>query len=366
MTHEGSSVRINCVRQQPSTDETVQQPPLQADATTNHLNVFCVPAGAGRPAGRYAPRLLCVSSVRACCWIADAGANSVSCAAFAAVAAGLHTSLCDAAATATPAADSPPSPAAASCCKSHLPTPLLPALPALQARQEHAGPAAGQERLCGAAPRRPGALPAQAGRAPGGGRLRGGWAGEGCRQLSEGLRQGCEALLSPCPASDCHTTCHYTHSHPEACNPLWSPSALIPKQELRVFLETEGSLATSLAWQQLQPTRGTLVEGIARLPRQLIGARTRGCLLCSSALTTGRSTTCSCQCAHAFGCPLPQAPNSQPTHQPPDKRRLPPLPHSRLRAQRSIHGGGAAERQEHERPAATLPGAGGAHAAGGR
>ncbi|PRW57356.1 sorting nexin 2B [Chlorella sorokiniana] len=43
-------------------------------------------------------------------------------------------------------------------------------------------------------------------------------------------------------------------------------------EELRVFLEAEGSLATSLAWQQLQPTRGSLAEGIARLPRQLIGS----------------------------------------------------------------------------------------------
>lgn len=39
-----------------------------------------------------------------------------------------------------------------------------------------------------------------------------------------------------------------------------------------MFLEAEGSLASSLEWQQLQPARGTLVEGIARLPRQLIGA----------------------------------------------------------------------------------------------
>lgn len=43
-------------------------------------------------------------------------------------------------------------------------------------------------------------------------------------------------------------------------------------EELRVFLEAEGSLASSPAWQQLQPTRGTLLEGIGRLPRQLIGS----------------------------------------------------------------------------------------------
>lgn len=39
-----------------------------------------------------------------------------------------------------------------------------------------------------------------------------------------------------------------------------------------MFLEAEGALASSLAWQQIQPARGTLVEGIARLPRQLIGS----------------------------------------------------------------------------------------------
>ena len=44
-------------------------------------------------------------------------------------------------------------------------------------------------------------------------------------------------------------------------------------QELRVFLEAEGSLGDSLQWQQLQPVRGGLLEGISRLPRQLIGAR---------------------------------------------------------------------------------------------
>ncbi|KAL4859717.1 5'-3' exoribonuclease 2 [Chlorella vulgaris] len=42
-------------------------------------------------------------------------------------------------------------------------------------------------------------------------------------------------------------------------------------EELRVFLEAEGSLGSSFQWQQLQPARGTLIEGISRLPRQLIG-----------------------------------------------------------------------------------------------
>ncbi|PSC68192.1 sorting nexin 2A [Micractinium conductrix] len=43
-------------------------------------------------------------------------------------------------------------------------------------------------------------------------------------------------------------------------------------EELRVFLETEGNLAGSFPWQQLQPLRGSLLEGIGRLPRQLIGS----------------------------------------------------------------------------------------------
>ena len=42
--------------------------------------------------------------------------------------------------------------------------------------------------------------------------------------------------------------------------------------ELRVFLTAEGSLASSFHWQQLQPFRGSLVEGVARLPRQLLGS----------------------------------------------------------------------------------------------
>ena len=42
-------------------------------------------------------------------------------------------------------------------------------------------------------------------------------------------------------------------------------------QELRVFLEAEDSLATSFEWAQLQPMHGTILEGVARLPRQLFG-----------------------------------------------------------------------------------------------
>ena len=53
------------------------------------------------------------------------------------------------------------------------------------------------------------------------------------------------------------------------CYCYWLVTAV---QELRVFLEAEGSLAGNFHWQQLQPMRGTLLEGISRLPRQLIGA----------------------------------------------------------------------------------------------
>ena len=44
-------------------------------------------------------------------------------------------------------------------------------------------------------------------------------------------------------------------------------------QELRVFLEAEGALAASCAWQQLQPMASSILEGVARLPKQLLGAR---------------------------------------------------------------------------------------------
>lgn len=43
-------------------------------------------------------------------------------------------------------------------------------------------------------------------------------------------------------------------------------------EEFRVFLTAEGSLASSFPWQQLQPLKGSLMEGVARLPRQLLGA----------------------------------------------------------------------------------------------
>ena len=43
-------------------------------------------------------------------------------------------------------------------------------------------------------------------------------------------------------------------------------------QELRVFLEAEGALAASYAWQQLQPMASSILEGVARLPKQLLGA----------------------------------------------------------------------------------------------
>jgi hypothetical protein len=39
-----------------------------------------------------------------------------------------------------------------------------------------------------------------------------------------------------------------------------------------VFLRAEGSLASSFEWQQLQPLKGSLLDGLARLPRQLLGS----------------------------------------------------------------------------------------------
>ena len=42
-------------------------------------------------------------------------------------------------------------------------------------------------------------------------------------------------------------------------------------QELKAFLTVEGSLADSYQWRQLQPLQGSVLEGIARLPKQLLG-----------------------------------------------------------------------------------------------
>ena len=42
-------------------------------------------------------------------------------------------------------------------------------------------------------------------------------------------------------------------------------------QELRVFLEGDGVLALCPEWQRLQPANGTLLDGVARLPKQLLG-----------------------------------------------------------------------------------------------
>ena len=52
--------------------------------------------------------------------------------------------------------------------------------------------------------------------------------------------------------------------------------AMCGVQELRVFLEAEDSLATSFEWAQLQPMHGTILEGVARLPRQLFGEQLVG------------------------------------------------------------------------------------------
>lgn len=43
------------------------------------------------------------------------------------------------------------------------------------------------------------------------------------------------------------------------------------KQELRVFLEEESELCASSAWHSLQPSQQTLLEGAAKLPKQIFG-----------------------------------------------------------------------------------------------
>ncbi len=42
-------------------------------------------------------------------------------------------------------------------------------------------------------------------------------------------------------------------------------------QELKAFLTVEGSLADNYQWRQLQPLQSSMMEGIARLPKQLLG-----------------------------------------------------------------------------------------------
>lgn len=42
-------------------------------------------------------------------------------------------------------------------------------------------------------------------------------------------------------------------------------------QVLHVFLEADAPLGSNLQWQQLQPLQGSLLEGVARLPKQLFG-----------------------------------------------------------------------------------------------
>ena len=43
-------------------------------------------------------------------------------------------------------------------------------------------------------------------------------------------------------------------------------------EEIRVFLTAEGKLTSSFEWQQLQPLRGSMLEGLVRLPGQLLGS----------------------------------------------------------------------------------------------
>lgn len=41
-----------------------------------------------------------------------------------------------------------------------------------------------------------------------------------------------------------------------------------------IFFIAEGKLLESLEWQQLQPLRASIIEGVARLPGQLMGSET--------------------------------------------------------------------------------------------
>ena len=47
----------------------------------------------------------------------------------------------------------------------------------------------------------------------------------------------------------------------------WAGSA----QELRVFLECDGELVCSPEWNALKPSHSTILEGVAKLPKQIIG-----------------------------------------------------------------------------------------------
>ena len=38
-----------------------------------------------------------------------------------------------------------------------------------------------------------------------------------------------------------------------------------------MFLEAEGPLGSAPMWQSVQPLQGSLLEGVARLPKQLLG-----------------------------------------------------------------------------------------------
>lgn len=47
--------------------------------------------------------------------------------------------------------------------------------------------------------------------------------------------------------------------------------AIAQSDELHVFLEADTPLGSNLQWQQLQPMHGSILEGVARLPKQLFG-----------------------------------------------------------------------------------------------
>ena len=98
--------------------------------------------------------------------------------------------------------------------------------------------------------------------------------GKGHRATSSG-----QAQLQPMPEKAPGLSVHVQDSGGRNSAGLFSEvftPAMRGVQELRVFLEAEDSLATSFEWAQLQPMHGTILEGVARLPRQLFGKKLVG------------------------------------------------------------------------------------------
>ena len=87
--------------------------------------------------------------------------------------------------------------------------------------------------------------------------------------------------------------------HGQSCQVCGAPQAAGPRllgcgtQELRAFLELESPLADNYQWRQLHPMQGSLMEGLSRLPKQLLGART----------SHAQTSACCCACKLSAGPP---------------------------------------------------------------